>query len=77
MLAGWRFPTSMASLFDLSGRVAVVTGATSGLGRAIAIGLAQHGADVVPSGRRMELVESACKEIRASDPLAFRGNGGR
>ncbi|HSP68184.1 MAG TPA: glucose 1-dehydrogenase [Bryobacteraceae bacterium] len=56
----------MASLFDLSGRVAVVMGATSGLGRAIAIGLAQHGADVVPSGRRKELVENACKEIQAS-----------
>ncbi len=56
----------MASLFDLSGRVAVVLGATSGLGRAIAIGLAQHGADVVPSGRRKELVESACKEIEAA-----------
>src|SRR5450631_2653148 len=55
----------MASLFDLSGRVAVVVGATSGLGRAIAIGLAQHGADVVPSGRRKELVESACAEIKA------------
>jgi NAD(P)-dependent dehydrogenase (short-subunit alcohol dehydrogenase family) len=55
----------MASLFDLSGRVAVVVGATSGLGRAIAIGLAQHGADVVPTGRRKELVESACKEIEA------------
>ena len=55
----------MANLFDLSGRVAVVVGATSGLGRAIAIGLAQHGADVVPSGRRKELVESACEEIKA------------
>ena len=55
----------MANLFDLSGRVAVVVGATSGLGRAIAIGLAQHGADVVPSGRRKELVESACAEIKA------------
>ena len=56
----------MANLFDLNGRVAVVMGATSGLGRAIAIGLAQHGADVVPSGRRKELVESACKEIEAA-----------
>jgi NAD(P)-dependent dehydrogenase (short-subunit alcohol dehydrogenase family) len=56
----------MPNLFDLSGRVAVVMGATSGLGRAIAIGLAQHGADVVPSGRRKDLVESACKEIEAA-----------
>ena len=55
----------MANLFDLSGRVAVVMGATSGLGRAIAMGLAQHGADVVPSGRRKELVESACHEIKS------------
>src|SRR5690348_765252 len=60
----WRFPISMANLFDLNGRVAVVMGATSGLGRAIAVGLAQHGADVVPSGRRKELVESACQEIK-------------
>jgi len=56
----------MASLFDLSGRVAVVLGATSGLGRAIAIGLAQHGANVVPSGRRKELVGTACREIEAT-----------
>jgi NAD(P)-dependent dehydrogenase (short-subunit alcohol dehydrogenase family) len=35
------------SLFDLGGRLAVVTGAASGLGRAIAIGLAAHGADIV------------------------------
>ena len=65
MTVEWRSLISMANLFDLNGRVAVVVGATSGLGRAIAIGLAQHGADVVPSGRRKELVESACEEIEA------------
>jgi NAD(P)-dependent dehydrogenase (short-subunit alcohol dehydrogenase family) len=40
------------SLFDLSGRVAVVFGGTSGLGRAIAQGLMEHGAATVASGRR-------------------------
>jgi NAD(P)-dependent dehydrogenase (short-subunit alcohol dehydrogenase family) len=44
----------MPGLFDLSGRVAVVIGATSGLGKAIAIGLAEHGADVAPAGRRLD-----------------------
>ncbi len=51
------------NLFDLSGRVAVVIGATSGLGRAIAIGLGEHGATVVPTGRRAEQLESVCDEI--------------
>lgn len=37
----------MTNLFDLGGRVAVVTGAASGLGRAMAVGLAAHGADIV------------------------------
>jgi NAD(P)-dependent dehydrogenase (short-subunit alcohol dehydrogenase family) len=55
----------MANLFDLSGRVAVVIGATSGLGRTIALGLAEYGADVVPSGRRAECLEGACGEIEA------------
>jgi NAD(P)-dependent dehydrogenase (short-subunit alcohol dehydrogenase family) len=50
---------------DLEGRVAVVLGATSGLGRAIATGLAEHDADVVPSGRRQDLVEEACRSIEA------------
>jgi len=55
----------MKNILDLSGRVAVVVGGTSGLGRAIAIGLAQAGADVVSSGRRAELVDSVAKEIEA------------
>jgi NAD(P)-dependent dehydrogenase (short-subunit alcohol dehydrogenase family) len=62
------------SLFDLSGRVAVVVGGTSGIGRAIALGLADAGADVVATGRRRELVEKAAAEIRGrgrrSLPLA-------
>src|SRR5690242_12324262 len=44
-------------------RVAVVFGGSSGLGREIALGLAEHGADVVPSARRAELLQSVCREI--------------
>ena len=48
---------------DLTGRVAVVVGGTSGIGRAIAHGLAEAGADVVPTSRRADQVEAAAKEI--------------
>jgi NAD(P)-dependent dehydrogenase (short-subunit alcohol dehydrogenase family) len=48
---------------DLSGKVAVVIGGTSGIGRAIAHGLAQAGADVVPTSRRAEQVDEAASEI--------------
>jgi NAD(P)-dependent dehydrogenase (short-subunit alcohol dehydrogenase family) len=51
------------ALFDLSGRVAVVIGATSGIGRVLTQGLASAGASVVPTGRRRELVEQAAAEI--------------
>lgn len=51
------------SKLDLSGRVAVVVGGTSGIGRALARGLAEAGADVVPSSRRLEQVESTASEI--------------
>jgi NAD(P)-dependent dehydrogenase (short-subunit alcohol dehydrogenase family) len=51
------------NITDLTGRVAVVIGATSGLGRAIALGLARSGAAVVPAGRRQELVREVCNEI--------------
>jgi len=51
------------SPLDLTGKVAVVIGGTSGIGRAIAHGLAEAGADVVPTSRRSEQVEMAAKEI--------------
>src|ERR1700704_2499854 len=50
--------------FDLSGKTAVVIGGTSGIGRAIARGLAEAGADVVPTSRRLEQVTEAAAEIR-------------
>ena len=48
---------------ELTGKTAVVIGGTSGIGRAIAHGLADAGADVVPTSRRMEQVEAAAAEI--------------
>ncbi|MFL6416501.1 MAG: SDR family NAD(P)-dependent oxidoreductase [Bryobacteraceae bacterium] len=53
------------SVLDLTGRVAVVFGGTSGLGKSITIGLAKHGAHVVPGGRRADLLDAACGEIEA------------
>ena len=49
--------------FDLSGRVAVVAGGTSGIGRMLALGLADAGADVVATGRRESLVREVASEI--------------
>jgi NAD(P)-dependent dehydrogenase (short-subunit alcohol dehydrogenase family) len=51
--------------FDLSGRVAVVVGATSGIGKSIALGLADAGADVVPTGRRADLVKTVVAEVQS------------
>src|ERR1700736_5220824 len=59
-------------LFDLSGRSAVVVGGTSGIGLAMAIGLAEAGADVVASSRRAEQVEEAAKAIEATGRRALR-----
>jgi NAD(P)-dependent dehydrogenase (short-subunit alcohol dehydrogenase family) len=50
---------------DLSNKTAVVVGGTSGIGRALAIGLAIAGADVVSTGRRADLVRSTTQEIVA------------
>ena len=48
---------------DLTGKVAVIIGGTSGIGRVLSLGLANGGADVVPSGRRSELIDEVVSEI--------------
>jgi gluconate 5-dehydrogenase len=60
------------SLFDLSGRVALVTGSTSGLGRAMAGGLAAAGATIVVNGRNLERLKETVAEIRK---LGFKAEG--
>ena len=51
--------------FDLEGRVAIITGGGTGIGRSTALILAQYGADVVLAGRRAEPLESTAEEVRA------------
>lgn len=54
---------SQAQLFDLTGKVACVTGASSGLGRRAAIALASAGARVIGVARRADALESLCRDI--------------
>ncbi len=54
------------SLFDLSGRVAVITGASRGIGRAIALECAKMGATVVVSSRKIAACEAVVAEIQAA-----------
>ena len=60
------------NLMDLSGRVAVVIGGTSGIGRTLAVGLAAAGADVVPTGRREAMIEEGCAEIESAGGKTLR-----
>lgn len=60
------------NMFDLRGRVAVVVGGTSGIGRALALGLAEAGADVVATGRRQEHVDEVAREIEALGRRSLR-----
>ena len=55
----------MSNLFDLTGKVSIVTGGNGGIGRAIAMGLAEHGSDIVIAARNQEKTESVVKEILA------------
>ena len=57
---------------DLDGKVAVVVGGSSGIGKTLALGLAQAGADVVASARRMELVKALADEIEALGRRSLR-----
>ena len=65
-----------SELFDLTGKVCVVTGGSRGIGRAIAEGFASAGADVVIASRKLEVCEQAAAEIesatgRTALPVAF------
>jgi NAD(P)-dependent dehydrogenase (short-subunit alcohol dehydrogenase family) len=59
-------------LFNLSGRVAVVMGGTSGIGRMIAVSMAQAGADVVATGRRENLVNEVAGDIEKAGRKTLR-----
>lgn len=67
-----------SSLFNLEGKTAVVIGGTSGIGRALSLGLADAGADVVASARRQEQVEETATEIerRGRQTLRLRSDLG-
>ncbi|MDP1721940.1 MAG: SDR family NAD(P)-dependent oxidoreductase [Candidatus Gottesmanbacteria bacterium] len=62
-------------MFDLTGKIALVTGASSGIGRASALALARQGATVVVAARRVEKLQTLAKEIvamgRESLPVAM------
>jgi NAD(P)-dependent dehydrogenase (short-subunit alcohol dehydrogenase family) len=62
---------SINDLFRLDGKVAVVTGASSGLGVACAIGLAEAGADVVIAARRAEALQETAKRVEATGRRAL------
>ncbi len=62
----------MKNLMDLTGRVAAVIGGTSGIGREIAIGLAEAGASVAPTGRREQQIDEVCKEIEKTGAKTLR-----
>ncbi|MEO7398885.1 MAG: SDR family oxidoreductase [Ilumatobacteraceae bacterium] len=52
-------------LFDLSGKVAVVTGGSRGLGREMVLAFAQHGADVVIASRKLDNCEAVAQQVRS------------
>jgi len=71
-------PRSIKKRFDLSGKIAIVTGASKGIGESIAHGLAEFGAKVVVSSRKQEAVDSVAHAIQSAggDALAVAAHVG-
>ncbi len=65
--------TNRASAFDLAGKVAVVTGSTKGIGRAMVEGLARAGASVVVSSRKQDLCDAVAEEIETATGASVLG----
>jgi len=57
----------MSNLFDLSGKIALVVGGHGGIGKAIALGLADAGADVIVTSRNIEALKDVVEEIKAKE----------
>src|SRR4051812_4961578 len=55
----------MTDLFDMTGKVAVVTGGSRGLGREMVLAFAEHGADIVIASRKLENCEAVAEEVRS------------
>ena len=68
-----------SSLFDLTGKVAVITGSSRGIGRAIAERMAEHGAKVVVTSRKLDACEEVVQAIKSKggDAVAIACNIGR
>jgi NAD(P)-dependent dehydrogenase (short-subunit alcohol dehydrogenase family) len=64
------------NIFNLEGKIAVVIGGTTGIGRMLSLGLADAGADVIPSARRQEQVDETAAEIeqRGRQTLRLRSD---
>ena len=72
--------STSTELFDLTGKVAVVTGGSRGIGRAVVLGLAAAGADVVVASRKLDNCEAVAAEVEQTtgrQALAISFNVGR
>jgi NAD(P)-dependent dehydrogenase (short-subunit alcohol dehydrogenase family) len=68
-----------ADLFDLTGKVALITGGSRGLGRQMVGAFSDHGADIIVVSRKLEACEAAAEEVRAKQrrALALSAHVGR